>query len=92
MPLGHFVKSEVVELADHLGVPRAVIDKPPSADNWLGHTDEVELGFSYEQLEQFVLGALEDNGVRERIQSLRRSSSHKLRTPKLPPPVSAMAP
>lgn len=92
MPLGHFVKSEVVELANHVGVPQAVIDKPPSADNWRGHTDEMELGFTYEQLEQYVVGALEDESVRERIQSLRRSSSHKLRTPKLPPPVSAMAP
>ncbi|NKB87538.1 MAG: NAD(+) synthase [Acidobacteria bacterium] len=92
MPLGHFVKSEVIELAAHLDVPQAVIDKPPSADNWRGHTDEMELGFTYEQLEQYVLGALEDEAVRDRIQTLRRSSSHKLRTPKLPPPVSAMTP
>ena len=90
MPLGHLVKSEVVELARCLNVPQAVIDKPPCADTWHGHTDEAELGFSYEQLEQFVLGSLEDETVRERITSLRRNSSHKLRTPKLPPPTSAM--
>ena len=90
MPLGHLVKSEVIELARHLNVPQAVIDKPPCADTWHGHTDEAELGFSYEQLEQYVLGSLEDETVHQRITSLRRNSSHKLRTPKLPPPISAM--
>jgi len=91
MPLGHLVKSEVVEVAGCLGVPQTVIDKPPSADTWRGHTDEAELGFTYEQLEQFVLGSLEDAEVNEHIRTLRRNSSHKLRTPKLPPPTSAMA-
>ncbi len=90
MPLGHLVKSEVVELARCLEVPRATIEKPPSADTWRGHTDETELGFTYEQLEQYVLGSLEDNAVHERIRTLRRNSAHKLRTPKLPPPISAM--
>lgn len=90
MPLGHLVKSEVIALAEHLGVPRAIIDKPPSADNWRGHTDEVELGFSYEQLEQYVLGGLEDAEVRNRIAALRRSSAHKLRTPKLPPSLTTL--
>ncbi len=90
MPLGHLVKSEVIALAEHLGVPEAIIAKPPSADNWRGHTDEVELGFSYEQLEQYVLGSLADAEVRDRIGALRRSSAHKLRTPKLPPPLSTL--
>jgi len=91
MPLGHLVKSEVVALARCLEVPQTVIDKPPSADTWRGHTDEAELGFTYEQLEQYVLGSLDDDEVREHIRTLRRDSSHKLRTPKLPPPTSALA-
>jgi len=91
MPLGHLVKREVIELAAYLEVPRSIIDKPPSADTWRGHTDERELGFNYEQLEQYVVGTLEDDAVRERILDLRRRNSHKLRTPKLPPPISAMS-
>jgi len=91
MPLGHLVKAEVRELAGHLQVPQEVIEKPPSADTWRGHTDEVELGFTYEQLEQYVLGSLEDEAVHDRIRTLRRNSAHKLRTPKLPPPISALA-
>ena len=30
-------------------MPAAIIDKAPSADLWLGQTDEQELGFTYEQ-------------------------------------------
>lgn len=90
-PLGHLIKSEVRELAEHLGVPRSIIDKPPSAGIWRGLTDEKELGFSYEDLENYLLGGLEDDAIRGQIDTLRRGNAHKLRTPRLPPPVSAMS-
>lgn len=45
--LGNYLKAEVTRLAVALGVPREVIDKPPSADLWAGQTDEGELGFTY---------------------------------------------
>jgi NAD+ synthetase len=37
----------VWELARHLGVPKQVIDKPPSADLEANQTDESDLGISY---------------------------------------------
>jgi NAD+ synthase len=46
-PVGDLYKTQLRELAAALGVPRAVIDKPPTADLWVGQTDEAELGFSY---------------------------------------------
>ncbi len=90
LPLGHLVKSEVVALAEHLEVPTEIVVKPPSAEIWRGQTDEKELGFTYEQLEEYVLGSLDDEGLRERVESRRRSNAHKLRPPRLPPPPSAM--
>jgi len=45
--LGNYLKAEVFTLARALGVPEAVINKPPSADLWTGQTDEAELGFTY---------------------------------------------
>jgi NAD+ synthase len=45
--LGNYLKAEVVELATALELPRAIIEKPPSADLWTGQTDEAELGFTY---------------------------------------------
>ena len=46
-PLGDVWKTHVFALASHLGVPRAVISKPPTADLWPGQTDAGELGFDY---------------------------------------------
>ncbi|MEA2662083.1 MAG: synthase [Chloroflexota bacterium] len=48
-PVGDLYKTQLRELAAHLGVPRGVIEKAPSADLWEGQTDEGELGFTYEQ-------------------------------------------
>jgi NAD+ synthase (glutamine-hydrolysing) len=46
-PLGDLLKSQVWALAAHLGVPQAVISKPPSADLVPGVHDEDELGVPY---------------------------------------------
>lgn len=46
-PLGDLYKTQVFALARHLGLPAAVIEKPPSADLWEGQSDEDELGFEY---------------------------------------------
>jgi len=86
VPLGHMVKSEVQEMAVHLGVPERIISKPPAAGIQRGLTDEKELGFSYEQLEDCLLGGAEDEAVRKSVDDRRRANAHKLRTPKLPPP------
>jgi len=46
-PLGDVWKTHVFALARFLGVPDAVVDKPPTADLWPGQTDAGELGFDY---------------------------------------------
>jgi NAD+ synthase len=48
-PVGDLYKTQLRELAANLGVPRGIIEKPPTADLWEGQTDEGELGFSYDQ-------------------------------------------
>lgn len=62
-PLGDLYKCQVWQLARHLGLPAAVIDKAPSADLWPGQTDESELGFSYELADE-VLYLLFDQSLR----------------------------
>ena len=46
-PIGDLYKTQLRELAVHLGVPSSVVEKAPSADLWEGQTDESELGFGY---------------------------------------------
>ncbi|KKR77058.1 MAG: NH(3)-dependent NAD(+) synthetase [Candidatus Levybacteria bacterium GW2011_GWA2_40_8] len=46
-PILHLYKTQVYELAKHLGVPQSIIEKPPSANLWENQTDEGEFGFSY---------------------------------------------
>lgn len=53
-PIGDLYKTQVRQLSRALGVPSAIIDKPPSADLWLGQTDESELGFTYEEVDKLL--------------------------------------
>ena len=53
-PLGDLYKTQVRQLAKHLGVPDKVIQKAPSADLWKGQTDEGELGFTYEDVDRLL--------------------------------------
>ena len=46
-PIAGLFKTQVWSLAQHLGVPRQVIEKAPTADLWVGQTDEDELGARY---------------------------------------------
>ncbi len=53
-PIGDLYKCQVRQVAAHLGTPRSILDKPPSADLWVGQTDEAELGFTYDQADQIL--------------------------------------
>jgi len=53
-PIADLYKVQVRQLARHLGVPDSIIDKAPSADLWVGQTDEDELGFRYDDADQVL--------------------------------------
>ncbi len=50
-PISHLYKTEVRELAKILGVPKKIIDKPPSPDLFPGILDEFSLGIDYTTLD-----------------------------------------
>lgn len=54
-PLGDLYKTQIRQLARAIGVPEVIVAKPPSADLWAGQTDEGELGFTYERVDQLLL-------------------------------------
>jgi len=86
LPLGNLLKSQVRELAEYLGIPKKIINKPPSAGLWEGQTDEKEIGISYEQLDKYLrTGKLNNKIIEKKIQDKITKSSHKRTTPaKLP--------
>jgi len=53
-PLGDLYKTQVWQLAEYLKVPKVIIEKKPSADLWAGQTDEDELGYTYQEMDEFL--------------------------------------
>lgn len=53
-PLGDLYKTQVWALAEEVGVPEVIVRKKPSADLWVGQTDEGELGFSYREVDELL--------------------------------------
>lgn len=53
-PIADLYKCQVRQLARAVGVPELIITKAPSADLWVGQTDEGELGFTYDQADAIL--------------------------------------
>jgi NAD+ synthase len=87
LPIGNLLKSEVRQLGRELGVPDRVIDKAPTAGLWVGQTDEDEMGFTYDVLEQYLTrgASAVPAAVATRIEALVRASEHKRALPPIGP-------
>ena len=59
-PIGDLYKTQLWRLAEHLGVPEAIIRKKPSADLWKGQSDEDELGFTYFEADRLLAAMIDD--------------------------------
>jgi NAD+ synthase len=53
-PIGDLYKTQVRQLSAALAIPASILQKPPSADLWVGQTDEGELGYSYAEVDQLL--------------------------------------
>jgi len=53
-PIGDLYKTQVRQFSHDLGIPPEIVDKPPTADLWIGQTDEDELGFTYEEVDKLL--------------------------------------
>jgi NAD+ synthase len=53
-PIGDLYKTELRQLAQYLEIPASIIAKPPTADLWVGQSDEGELGFSYDEVDRLL--------------------------------------
>ena len=53
-PIANIYKTQLRKLATSYEIPNEIIDKPPRAGLWEDQTDEDEIGFSYEVLDQLL--------------------------------------
>jgi len=97
-PLGDLYKTEVRALASHVGVPRRIVAKEPTADMWLGQTDAEEIGARYETVDPVLRLVVDRSGrveaaaealdvdpdVVERIARMYVDSLHKRAVPPTP--------
>ena len=76
-PLGNLTVREVLEIGDELGLPKHLVHKTPS-DGMCGKSDEDNLGFTYDELDNYILetGEVSDE-TRAKIERLHKSSRHK---------------
>jgi NAD+ synthase len=76
-PLGNLTVREVLEIGDDLGLPSHLVHKAPS-DGMCGKTDEDNLGFTYEELDGFLLG---ESGLTpetmSKVARLHKATRHK---------------
>ncbi len=94
-PLGDLYKTQARQLARAMGIPDVIINKPPTADLWIGQTDEGELGFTYEEVDQLlyllvdqrykpedcVQAGFDESFVRAVIERIRRNQFKRLMPP-----------
>ena len=89
LPIAGLHKSEVREISRIVGIPEAIIEKPPAAGLWPGETDESEIGMSYDDLEE-TLRAIEkkdtssiEPGRLEKVNNMLEKSEHKRQLPEI---------
>ena len=76
-PLGNLTVREVLAIGDELGLPKHLVHKAPS-DGMCGKTDEDNLGFTYEQLDDHILGTgAVDVETVAKIERLHKATRHK---------------
>lgn len=86
LPLADLLKGEVWATAEYLGVPREIIDRPPTAGLWEGQTDESEMGLTYKELDAYIATGEGTEAAKDKIERAKARSAHK----KLFPPMAKL--
>ncbi len=81
LPIVDLTKKEVREMAEYLGVPDEVINKKPSADLWVGQTDEEEMGITYDKIDAYIKGMAIPEKDKQIIEQLHVKTEHKRNIP-----------
>ncbi|MCF6464074.1 NAD(+) synthase [Clostridium sp. Cult1] len=81
LPLASFVKKDIWDMAKYLNIPKEIIEKPPTAGLWENQTDEDEMGFGYDILDNYIINKTGPKNLVERIKKMNNNSEHKRNFP-----------
>ncbi|WP_254762193.1 NAD+ synthase [Natrinema marinum] len=71
-PIGDLYKTEVRAMAKHIGLPRRIVSKEPTAGFWATQTDAGELGARYDDIDPLLYRLVEeDRPIDEAVAELR---------------------
>lgn len=76
-PLGMMTTEEVIEVGRLLNLPEKFLEKAP-ADGLTGKTDEDILGFSYNELNEYIREGIVESNLKSKIDRMHEISSFKL--------------
>lgn len=77
-PLGNLTVREVLAIGDDLGLPYELVHKTPS-DGMSGKSDEERIGFTYDELDEYLCNNNVTEGVKAKIEKLHIINLHKSR-------------
>ena len=77
LPIVYLTKHEVRKAAELYGLSSILANRVPSAGLFEGQTDETEMGVTYEDLDNFLLGKEVNPKAKDRIEYLHKISEHK---------------
>jgi NAD+ synthase len=70
-PLGDLYKTQIRQLASHMGVDSTIINKTPTAGLWENQTDEAELGYTYEEIDKLLYYMVDKRYSRQQLLELK---------------------
>lgn len=76
-PISDLTVTEIYEFLRWLKAPACIIEKAPSAALFEGQTDEAELGFTYAELDAFLLTGKPQGAAQVKIDAMHKNSGHK---------------
>ena len=85
--LNGLTKTEVVELGDYMKLPSDLVHKTPS-DGMCGKTDEDNMGFTYDTLDEYLLTGLRPKSLEvwNKIWTMHNNPNTKLKLISMPGP------
>ena len=75
-PLGDLFKTQVRQLAAHLGLPERIRTKLPTAGLWKGQTDEAEIGLAYVEIDRILYHLADERESKDEVIAREFAKAH----------------